>query len=52
MYIYLNFENNTLIRGDILCIYQIDGICSYDIISNSKLCTSSDCAYYSKLPES
>ena len=31
------------------CIYQIDGQCSYDIISNSNLCTNSECAYYSKL---
>ena len=33
------------------CIYQIDGKCSYDIISNSNLCTNSECAYYSKLPQ-
>lgn len=30
------------------CIYQINGNCSYDIISSSTLCTSSECAYYTR----
>ena len=31
------------------CIYQIEGKCSYDIISNSNLCTNSECAYFKKM---
>ena len=42
----------TNINCSLDCIYQIDGKCSYDIISNSNLCTNSECAYYSKSPQS
>ncbi|HCQ55358.1 MAG TPA: hydroxymyristoyl-ACP dehydratase [Clostridiales bacterium] len=28
------------------CVYQKDGKCSYDIISNIIICSNSECAYY------
>ena len=37
----------TNINCTLNCIYQIEGKCSYDFISNSSLCTSSECAYLS-----
>ena len=53
--IILNIKNHTTLLEVVSltnincssdCVYQKDGKCSYDIISNIIICSNSECAYY------